>query len=136
MQECAKKTNCSKDTLRFYDKKGLVSPRRGDNGYRDYGEEEVELIELIQTLKFAGLNLNEVQKVLKLIQAPISPSCRDETIDFLQQKKSHFQKSANFYLKMEQTTEDILKAVEKEEAQKIDSLIWELREDKALDVNG
>ncbi|BDR57833.1 hypothetical protein XA3_02740 [Xylocopilactobacillus apicola] len=96
----------------------------------------MELIELIQTLKFAGLNLNEVQKVLKLIQAPISPSCRDETIDFLQQKKSHFQKSANFYLKMEQTTEDILKAVEKEEAQKIDSLIWELREDKALDVNG
>jgi MerR family copper efflux transcriptional regulator len=37
--ELASATGLSRDTLRFYEKRGLLLPRRRDNGYRDYAPE-------------------------------------------------------------------------------------------------
>ena len=34
--------------IRFYEEQGLLSPRRGLNGYREYGEEEVEILRRIR----------------------------------------------------------------------------------------
>ena len=42
----------TKRNIRFYEKEGLLSPGRTDNGYRDYGEEDVEA--LLQGLSCCG----------------------------------------------------------------------------------
>ena len=34
----------TKRNIRFYEKEGLLSPGRTDNGYRDYGEADVEAL--------------------------------------------------------------------------------------------
>ena len=39
--EASKITGLSRDTLRFYEKKGLIHSERRDNGYRMYSEEEL-----------------------------------------------------------------------------------------------
>ena len=41
----------TKRNIRFYEKEGLLSPGRTDNGYRDYGEEDVEALRKIKLLR-------------------------------------------------------------------------------------
>ena len=55
-------------TLRIYERKGLVEPRRTVGGSRRYSEVDVELLRRIQDLTTAGLNLEGVRRVLDLEQ--------------------------------------------------------------------
>jgi MerR family transcriptional regulator/heat shock protein HspR len=53
-------------TLRIYERKGLVDPARTDGGNRRYSEEDIELLRRIQDLTASGLNLAGVKQVLAL----------------------------------------------------------------------
>ena len=53
-------------TLRIYERKGLVDPARTDGGNRRYSEQDIELLRRIQDLTTEGLNLAGVKKVLEL----------------------------------------------------------------------
>jgi MerR family transcriptional regulator/heat shock protein HspR len=53
-------------TLRIYERKGLVDPARTGGGSRRYSDEDIELLRRIQELTNEGLNLAGVQKVLAL----------------------------------------------------------------------
>ena len=53
-------------TLRIYERKGLVDPARTGGGNRRYSEEDIELLRRIQDLTTEGLNLAGVKMVLAL----------------------------------------------------------------------
>ena len=53
-------------TLRIYERKGLVDPARTIGGSRRYSEADIELLRRIQELTNNGLNLAGVQRVLAL----------------------------------------------------------------------
>ena len=53
-------------TLRIYERKGLVDPARTGGGSRRYSEADIYLLRRIQELTNEGLNLAGVQKVLEL----------------------------------------------------------------------
>jgi MerR family transcriptional regulator/heat shock protein HspR len=53
-------------TLRIYERKGLVDPARTAGGSRRYSEADIDLLRRIQELTNEGLNLAGVQKVLEL----------------------------------------------------------------------
>ena len=53
-------------TLRIYERKGLVDPFRTPGGTRRYSQEDVERLQLIQDLTSQGLNLEGVKRVLAL----------------------------------------------------------------------
>ena len=53
-------------TLRIYERKGLVDPARTQGGSRRYSDEDIELLRRIQELTNEGLNLAGVQRVLYL----------------------------------------------------------------------
>lgn len=53
-------------TLRIYERKGLVDPARTGGGSRRYSDEDIEQLRRIQELTTEGLNLAGVQKVLEL----------------------------------------------------------------------
>ena len=53
-------------TLRIYERKGLVDPARTGGGSRRYSDEDIEQLRRIQQLTTEGLNLAGVQKVLEL----------------------------------------------------------------------
>ncbi len=53
-------------TLHHYDRLGLLKPRgRTNSGYRLYGEHDLARLEQIVVLKFIGLPLGEIRKLLK-----------------------------------------------------------------------
>ena len=54
----------TKKNIRFYEAEGLVAPRRNsENGYRDYGEEEVAVLRQIKLLRKLGVPLEEIRKM-------------------------------------------------------------------------
>ena len=55
----------TKKNIRFYEAEGLLAPRRNsENGYRDYGEPEVETLRRIKLLRKLGLPLEEIRQML------------------------------------------------------------------------
>lgn len=53
-------------TLRIYERKGLVDPARTRGGSRRYSDDDIALLRRIQDLTNEGLNLLGVQRVLAL----------------------------------------------------------------------
>ncbi|HVM06500.1 MAG TPA: helix-turn-helix transcriptional regulator [Acidimicrobiales bacterium] len=53
-------------TLRIYERKGLVDPARTVGGSRRYSERDIERLRRIQDLTNAGLNLEGVRRVIAL----------------------------------------------------------------------
>jgi MerR family transcriptional regulator/heat shock protein HspR len=53
-------------TLRIYERKGLVDPARTGGGSRRYSEADIRLLRRIQDLTSEGLNLAGVKRVLEL----------------------------------------------------------------------
>ncbi|HVN51224.1 MAG TPA: MerR family transcriptional regulator [Acidimicrobiales bacterium] len=53
-------------TLRIYERKGLLEPARTGGGSRRYSDEDIRLLQRIQELTDAGLNLAGVKRVLEL----------------------------------------------------------------------
>jgi len=52
----------TKKNIRFYEAEGLLTPRRNsENGYRDYGEAEVETLRRIKLLRKLGVPLEEIR---------------------------------------------------------------------------
>lgn len=53
-------------TLRIYERKGLVDPARTGGGSRRYSERDIDRLRRIQELTNAGLNLEGVRRVMEL----------------------------------------------------------------------
>ncbi|MDP9494200.1 MAG: MerR family transcriptional regulator, partial [Actinomycetota bacterium] len=53
-------------TLRIYERKGLIDPFRTPGGTRRYSREDIERLQLIQELTGQGLNLEGVRRILAL----------------------------------------------------------------------
>ena len=53
-------------TLRIYERKGLIEPSRTPGGTRRYSESDIELLGAIQELTTAGVNLEGVRRIMEL----------------------------------------------------------------------
>jgi MerR family transcriptional regulator, copper efflux regulator len=65
--ELSKKTGVSKDTIRFYDKLGLIegSDRQaGSRLYKEYSPETVERLSMIAQGKGLGFTLSEIKQLI------------------------------------------------------------------------
>jgi len=61
------RTGLSRDSLRFYEKRGLLQARRAANGYRDYPEEAVQWLGYVRTAQQLGFTLTEIAADLPLL---------------------------------------------------------------------
>src|SRR5947209_16436431 len=69
-------------TLRMYEARGLIEPRRSPKGTRLYSQEDVELLRRIQEMTAElGLNLAGVERVLRLEEEIDSMHARIEEIE-------------------------------------------------------
>lgn len=69
--DLVRKTGLSKDTIRFYEKQGLIKIRRQDrreNNYKEYPDTVLEDLYNIKRLKKLGFTLNEIRDFLALAQ--------------------------------------------------------------------
>jgi len=74
--EVARRAGVSKDTLRHYERIGVLpAPERADNGYRRYSEQHVERALLIRRAVAVGFRLNELSGFLGVRDTGEAP-CR------------------------------------------------------------
>jgi DNA-binding transcriptional MerR regulator len=68
--EVAERTGLSVHTLRFYEREGLFANpvRRGPNGQRLYGEEDLEWLETCSNLRASGMPLAEIRRYAELVR--------------------------------------------------------------------
>jgi MerR family transcriptional regulator, copper efflux regulator len=93
ISELSEKIGVSKDTIRFYEKAGLLQTdiaARGENNYRYYTDEAIKQLNFIKRAKTLGFTLKEIKKI-------------SEEWDF-----TSLEQSANFIqIKLEQVEEKI-----------------------------
>ena len=63
IKELENRTGMTRANIRFYEGEGLLSPRRQDNGYRDYSEEDAKTLEKIKLLRQLQLDIDTIRKV-------------------------------------------------------------------------
>lgn len=69
--QLAKQSGLSKDTIRFYEKQGLIAvsnKERRENNYKEYSTQVLQRLLTIKHLKDFGFTLNEVSEMLGLIE--------------------------------------------------------------------
>ena len=85
--ELAAKTEVSRDTIRLYEKMGLlasISRPYEYNNYKEYGEENVDRILMIKHFKKLGFTLKEGREMIEAID---NDSFQEESrVSFLQNK--------------------------------------------------
>ena len=62
--QLAQQTGFSRDTIRYYEKIGLITPRmfdKAESGYRYYNHEAIDLLEFVKLAKNYGCTLNEIK---------------------------------------------------------------------------
>lgn len=62
----AELTGLHPQTLRLYEREGLIDPARSAGGIRRYSPDDIDRLHEINTLTTAGLNLAGVRQVLQL----------------------------------------------------------------------
>lgn len=87
ISELAEQSGLSIDTIRFYEKKGLMDTQlihRKTNNYRDYSQENLKRLRLIQQAKQLGFTLTEIRGWIQ--EFANDRLTRDEKKDILLQK--------------------------------------------------
>lgn len=73
--ELSKRTGVSTDTLRHYERKGLLAPSRSANGYRQYPAHAIDRVMLIRNALAIGFKLDDLARIFKVREAGGQP-CR------------------------------------------------------------
>lgn len=74
--EVSKKFDISADTLRYYEKVGLLPPvNRFENGIRDFDETDLRRVDFIKSMRSAGLSIEILTEYIHLVREG------DETIE-------------------------------------------------------
>jgi len=69
INEVSERFNLSQDTLRYYERIGLIQPvNRSQSGIRDYGESDLQRIEFIRCMRRAGLPIETLIEYVSLFQ--------------------------------------------------------------------
>ena len=72
-----KRASITRDTLRYYEREGLITPpARLANGYRDYSERVLEEIRFIRLGQSVGLPLQIIRRGIPYLAAP-KPGCHE-----------------------------------------------------------
>ncbi len=97
IKQFAEKFHLTTDTVRYYEKEGLLHPRKQDNGYRVYDPACEQTMKFIIVLRQLGFTLQEIKHLLTLEQKPISTACNEETVQLFSVKIAQIEQQLRFY---------------------------------------
>ena len=55
----------TKKNIRFYEEQGLLAPDRAENGYREYGQADVDRLMQIKLLRKLGVPIEEIKRIFQ-----------------------------------------------------------------------
>lgn len=129
IQEFSKITKVSKETLRYYESIDLLHPTRKENGYREYGANNIREIKIITMLKLIDTPLDEMVEIIKnREQLNLNLS-----LEFLSQKQNNLKEHIHRLIQIEELLDSSIQKMKTIKVEgnciQIDTII-----DEALDI--
>jgi len=112
IKQTTESTGLSADTLRFYEKEGMVSPKRHENGYRYYDERDIMILKNIVVMKYAHFTLAEMKSMEELYAREPNSKCNEIVKRILNAKISELNQAILNYQKIVKLMEAMLPMVE------------------------
>ncbi len=104
--QVAKETGVRVETIRFYEKEGLIEePERNPSGYRQYPAEIVQRVIFIQRAKAIGFTLKEINDLLTLQGKP--DACCGDILDKAAIKVRQIESKINELQRMKDTLQKL-----------------------------
>lgn len=105
--ELARRSGLSNDTLRYYEKQGLIAPpQRSASGYRDYSDDVLQHLQFISRAKSVGFSLKECQQLLSIFKERDAHTCA-EVKDLAEAKLVEIQQQMHDLQQIHQTLQKI-----------------------------
>jgi len=127
IKKACKITGVSADTIRYYEKVGLVPPiDRKDSGVRDLDQRIIRRINFARQMRSAGMSVEALQKYIRLFDANEDNTQQQiallqEQLELMEEKRDdlqaaidHLRWKLNNYDSHMSTTEEELRALERE----------------------
>lgn len=101
--EIQEKTGLTRKAIEYYEDKGLIKPLKSENGYRDYSDKDLEILNKISLFRKIGLSISEIEECL---------SSNGSSLSFILRRKEH-------QLEIEQKRKEVIELIVKKEHQNI-----------------
>lgn len=108
--ELSSLTGASIRSLRYYEQKGLLSPFRKDNGYREYAPFAVEQVRSIQLYLNLGLSTDEIAGILQCVPKNKEAFC-EEVLPIYRQKLQDIDEQIELLTNIRQNLTDRIDAI-------------------------
>lgn len=133
IQEVSQILGMSKDTLRYYDRIGIVSPSREHNRYRKYSRDDLIGLMNIQIMRYADFSLDEINGKFDFHKMKnIDSAYSDEVASFLDAKYAETRKKITHLEKVCQLLNiaaDTMRNLNNESDQRLAEFVRELYKD-------
>ncbi|HEX2944950.1 MAG TPA: MerR family transcriptional regulator [Clostridia bacterium] len=100
-REAAEKTGISFDTLRYYESFGVINqPKRSQNNYRQYDEDDIERLLFIKQAKKCGFSLKEIAETFILLEN--TETCNKSSDKIIDAKINQIDQKINELIRMKE----------------------------------
>lgn len=107
--EVAKETELSIDTIRYYERLGLVEkPIRSEGGFRLYTKQTVEKLKFVRKAQSLGLTLSEIKQIIRQSEKGLE-SCCNYVGDLFHKKLEELEIKMNELRKVKCGLKDLMK---------------------------
>ena len=101
--EIQNKTGLTRKAIEYYEEKGLINPQKTENGYRDYSDNDLEVLIKVSLFRKLGISVTEIEDYLYTGISSLSSVLR---------RKQH-------QLEVEEKRKEVLELVVKGESQEL-----------------
>ncbi len=96
------------DSLRYYDKLGIVSPKRMENGYRLYDETDYVHLQYVTVMKYAHFSLSEIKTIIHSLGMEANEECNKRNLDIFNCKRTELLERANNFQSIVKLIDNLL----------------------------
>lgn len=101
--EIQNKTGLTRKAIEYYEEKGLINPQKTENGYRDYSENDLEVLIKVSLFRKLGISVTEIEDYLSTGISSLSSVLRRK----------------QYQLEVEEKRKEVLELVVKGESQEL-----------------
>ena len=116
IRQAAKVTGLSADTLRYYEKENIITPKRHKNGYRYFDENDIAILKNVIVMKYAHFTLVEMKSMEQLYTQNPGVECNEICKSILTKKIAELNRAIHSYQKIVALMETLLPMIENMEA--------------------
>ncbi|MCI5643499.1 MAG: MerR family transcriptional regulator, partial [Peptoniphilus sp.] len=85
--EVQNRTGLTRKAIEYYEEKGLINPKRLENGYRDYSDQDIEILKEISLFSKVGLSVAEIKEILHSQDSSLPTILRNKEYELDIEKK-------------------------------------------------